>query len=368
MEPIRVLNLFTIMNRGGAETMVMNYYRNIDRTKVQFDFLVHREERGAYEDEIEALGGRIYRMIPLYPQNFSRYKKMIRSFLKEHQEYKVIHSHMSELGYFVFKEAKRQQIPVRICHAHSAPYEWDFKMLVREYFKWRIRFYTTHMFTCSDAAAKWLFGLENREHFIQLNNAIETEKFIYSPQIEQQVRKELKLEDKYIVGHIGNFTYPKNQMFLVDIFYEIQKQKENAALVLVGDGKFQQKVKDKVKKMKIENKVLFLGSRTDVNRILQCFNAFLFPSIFEGLPVSVIEAQASGNMCVVSNAVPEQCCISSHIKRVSLEKKASEWAEIALQKTVGFKKENMQQEIIETGFDIKKNAKWLEEFYLNVTK
>ena len=138
MEPVRVLNLFTIMNRGGAETMVMNYYRKINREKVQFDFLVHREEEGAYEQEIKELGGRIYRMPPMYPQNFSLYKKKIREFFEEHKEYKIIHSHMSELGYFALREAARQEIPVRICHAHNAPHGFEWKMIVRNYFKKRM--------------------------------------------------------------------------------------------------------------------------------------------------------------------------------------------------------------------------------------
>ena len=146
--PYRVLNMFTIMDRGGAETMVMNYYRHIDRTKVKFDFLVHREQRGAYDDEIEALGGRIYRMCPIYPQNFARYERDIRVFFQEHPEYKIVHSHMSELGYFAFREATEQDIPVRICHAHNAPHGFDMKMIMRTYFKKRMMPYLTHLFMC----------------------------------------------------------------------------------------------------------------------------------------------------------------------------------------------------------------------------
>ena len=188
MEPVRVLNLFTIMNRGGAETMVMNYYRKINREKVQFDFLVHREEEGAYEQEIKELGGRIYRMPPMYPQNFSLYKKKIREFFEEHKEYKIIHSHMSELGYFALREAARQEIPVRICHAHSAPHEFDLKMLMRIYFKNRMLPYLTHMFTCGKEAGNYLYGKKNEDKFIQLNNAIETKKYRYDKKIDEQVR------------------------------------------------------------------------------------------------------------------------------------------------------------------------------------
>lgn len=180
MKVTRVLNLFTIMNRGGAETMVMNYYRNINREKIQFDFMVHRQEEGAYEQEIRELGGKIYRMIPIYPQNFRKYEKMICDFFDAHDEYDIIHSHMSELGYFVLKEAKKRGVPVRICHAHNAPHGWDLKMFMRTYFKWQIKKYYTHMFVCGIESGDWLFGKKNRDKFIMQNNAIDAEKFKYT--------------------------------------------------------------------------------------------------------------------------------------------------------------------------------------------
>ena len=190
-EPIRVLNLFTIMNRGGAETMVMNYYRNIDRSKVQFDFLVHRQERGAYDDEIEAMGGRIYRMCPIYPQNFSKYKKMLKVFFDEHPEYKILHSHMSELGCYAFIEAQKRGIKIKICHAHNAPCGFDSKTLMRNYFKIKIRPYVSHMFVCGQASGMWLFGEKNTSKFIQVNNAIDSLKYKNTPTYSNEVKEEL---------------------------------------------------------------------------------------------------------------------------------------------------------------------------------
>lgn len=368
MEPIRVLNLFTIMNRGGAETMVMNYYRHIDREKVQFDFLVHREEEGAYEDEIRALGGRIYRMIPIYPQNFSKYKKMLHDFFEKHPEYRIIHSHMSELGYFAFKEAKKQGVPVRICHAHSSPHELDLKMIMREYFKYRIRPYTTHMFTCGQEAAEWLFGKKNRKKYIQLNNAIDTENFLYNKDIDLDVRRELGVENHFVVGHVGNFTRPKNHLFLIDVFYEIQKQKKDAVLVLVGTGVNMEAAKRKVNSLNITEKVFFLGNRSDVYRIMQCFDVFVFPSTFEGLPVTMVEAQTNGNICFISDVIPQQCCLTDNVIRISLNESPARWAEYILEVQRLYKKGNMYEIISKKGFDIKKNAKWLEEFYINATE
>lgn len=363
-KPIRVLNLFTIMNRGGAETMVMNYYRNIDRSKVQFDFLVHRNEIGEYESEIKELGGRIYRMPPIYPQNFAKYKKKIRIFLKEHPEYKIIHSHMSELGYFVFKEAKRQGVPVRICHAHNNPHAWNAKMIMRTYFKYMMRPYITHMFMCGLESGIWLFGKKNKDKFIQLNNAIDAKQYIYNEKIEREVKKELGLKDEFVIGHVGRFSRQKNHEKLIDIFNEIIKIKSNSKLILVGEGPLKQSIIDKVKSLNLQDKVMFLGTRSDVNRIMQTFDVFIFPSLHEGLGIVLIEAQAAGVPCLTSkNVVAKEADISYLLNYYSLNNSSLQWAEKAL--SIVCEKENMYEIIKNSGFDISENANKLEEFYIN---
>ena len=299
-EPIRVLNLFTIMNRGGAETMVMNYYRNIDRTKVQFDFLVHRDEKGAYDDEILSLGGKIYHMIPIYPQNFLTYKKMLREFFNEHKEYKIIHSHMSELGYFAFKEAKKQGIPIRICHAHNAPHMWDLKMIMRTYFKKMMMSYITHMFTCGNEAGEWLYGKKNLKNMIMLNNAVDAKKFEYDKNKANRLKIEMGLKDKFVVGHVGRFNVQKNHIFLLEIFNELYKIDDSSVLLLAGMGEEEDKIKQKVKELNLDNVVRFLGVRNDVDNLMQVFDIFLFPSLYEGLPVTLIVAQSSGLFFAIS--------------------------------------------------------------------
>ena len=235
-QPIRVLNMFTIMDRGGAETMVMNYYRHIDRTKVQFDFLVHRERRGAYDDEIEALGGRIYRMCPIYPQNFVRYKRELRVFFQEHPEYRIVHSHMSELGYFAFCEAERNGVPVRICHAHNAPHGFDAKMIMRTYFKKRMIPHLTHLFMCGIESGRWLYGRKNEDRFIMLNNAIDAAAYACDPMRRAEMRQRLGLTNEVTVGHVGRFNPQKKHPFLIDLFAALLKKEPNAALLLVGGG------------------------------------------------------------------------------------------------------------------------------------
>ncbi|MBP3938677.1 MAG: glycosyltransferase, partial [Clostridia bacterium] len=257
-DPVRILNLFTIMNRGGAETMVMNYYRNIDRTKVQFDFMVHREERGAYDDEIEALGGKIYRMPPVQPGYFREYKAKIAEFFDEHEEYSIIHSHMSELGYYVFKEAKSRGIKCTVCHAHNAPHFSDetfiekVKDIVRNYFKHKIRKYVDHMFICGIEAGDWLFGKENSDRFVMMNNAVDARRFSWDEQKAEEVRKRLELGGKFVVCHVGRFNSQKNHTFLIDIFKEINEKNKNAVLLLVGAGELEEKIRQKVSDLQLD--------------------------------------------------------------------------------------------------------------------
>ncbi len=373
-EPIRILNLFTIMNRGGAETMVMNYYRNIDRTKVQFDFMVHREERGAYDDEIEALGGKIYRMPPVQPGHFGEYKKAVAKFFDEHTEYSVIHSHMSELGYYVFREAKSRGIKCTVCHAHNAPHFSDetliekAKDIVRNYFKHRIRKHTDHMFICGIEAGNWLFGEKNSDRFVMMNNAVDADKFSWKPEKAVKIRKELGLEEKFVICHVGRFNSQKNHTFLIDIFKEIYSKNKKSVLLLVGAGELEEKIRQKVSALGLDESVRFLGLRDDVNDILLASDVFLFPSLYEGLPVTLVEAQSSGIRCIISESIPHDCRITDGVETVSLEKSADFWADRVLKYAHGYERKNTLKEISAAKFDIKENAEWLEEFYLNEYK
>lgn len=367
-EPIRILNLFTIMNRGGAETMVMNYYRNIDRSKIQFDFMVHRSERGAYDDEIEALGGKIYRMCPIFPQNFAKYKKMLRSFFDEHPEYKIIHSHMSELGCFAFLEARKRDDITRICHAHNAPniksmtsYE-KLQLLMRNYFKHRMRPYTDKYFICGYDAGDWLFGKKNRDKFIMMNNAVDAQKFRYSEETRKEIRSSLGIEDKFAVVNVGRFNQQKNHGFLIDIFEKIKKKNPDSVLLLAGNGELEEKIREKVKSKKLDDSVIFLGLRSDIDKILQGCDVFLFPSLYEGLPVTMVEAQSSGIKCVISDGVPSQCIMTENVEVIPLAEDADLWAEKVLTYK-SYERKDMYEEIVSAGFDIKANAKELEEFY-----
>lgn len=363
-QPIRVLNMFTIMDRGGAETMVMNYYRHIDRTKVQFDFLVHREQRGAYDDEIERMGGRIYRMCPVYPQNFFRYKRDLRTFFRAHPEYKIIHSHMSELGCFAFREAERQGVPVRICHAHNAPHGFDAKMIIRTYFKKRMMPYLTHLFMCGEESGKWLYGEKNKTRFIMLNNAIDAAVYSFDASKREEMRRQLDLTDELVVGHVGRFNPQKNHAFLLDIFTSLLKKEPDAVLLLVGGGEGMPKIQAKVQELGIAEHVRFLGVRSDVADLMQAMDVFVFPSLYEGLGIALVEAQAAGLPCVVSDTIPHEAYLTDLVDSEKLSAPEEKWAEKILAKRA-IPRTDRREEIAAHGFDITTEAVKLQEFYLD---
>lgn len=374
--PIRVLILDTVMDRGGAEATTMNYYRNMDRSKIQFDFLVHRDYKAAYEDEITQLGGRIYRICPPYPQNYFKYRKFLRNLLKEHPEYKIIHCNMMELGLFAYMEAKKSKVPVRICHAHTTGGQQTkmslkkaiYYSLIRDNYKKLMHKFITHKFACGEDAAKWVFKADDTSDVIIMRNAIDSEKFTYNLQIDKKIRDEFDLHGKFVVGHVGRFFEPKNHPFIIDIFYEISKKDDDAVLVLVGAGEIDPinftETKAKVERLGLSDKVIFTGLRTDVNEVMQAFDVFILPSLTEGLPVVMVEAQAAGLKCVISNNVPIECDITGNVEVLSLEDGAETWAQAVCAYKSTYKKKNMRQRIVEENYDIKANAMWLEEFYI----
>ena len=370
MEQVHVLVLDTVMDRGGAEAMIMNYMRNINRDIIKFDFLTNRDYRAAYEDEIESLGGKVYHMCPMYPGKFHRYKKEVREFLKEHPEYKIIHSNLEERSYLPLKVAKKMGVPVRISHSHNRPLGINPKLIVRYYFRFMLKFYNTHMFACGEEAGDWLYGKKNRDNVTIMNNAVDANQYRYNPEVSKEMKKQLGIEGKKVIGHVGRFFPQKNHGFLIDIFNEIHKKDKDTVLLLVGGGELddalKNQIKEKVKKLGLEDAVQFLGVREDVDRVVQTFDVFLLPSLFEGLPVTMVEAQAAGLPCVISDKVPIQCDLTGNVWVVPLEESPEKWADVVLDKAYNFEKRDTYQQIADAGFDIKSQAKWLEEFYVKV--
>ena len=365
MEPIRVLQLFTILNRGGAETNIMNYYRKMDRTKFQFDFLVHRVEIGAYEEEIIQLGGKIFRLPALHPLHLSAYKKAVSSFFDKHY-YKIIHGQCSELGLFIYKEAKKRNVPVIIAHAHNSTDGWNLKSPFRWFWKKRMMHYINAYFTCSYDASIWLFGKKNAHKAFAMHNAIETAQFAYNKQLNLDYRKKLNAENSTNIIHVGRFNEQKNHDFLIDVFAEYIALNPNAKLFLVGEGALKKSIIDKVNHLKLNDNVVFMGLRNDVNLIMQGMDFFLFPSLFEGLGIAFIEAQASGLQCVISDKIPsEAILIPDNVTIIPLKKPAKDWAK-QMHLLANFQRKNVSQIIIEKGYDINTNLQKLEDKYLDL--
>lgn len=361
MQPIRVLQIVTYMGRGGLETMLMNYYRHIDRRKVQFDFLVHRDFKADYDEEIQSLGGKIYHAPRLIPWSRS-YRGKLKDFLNAHPEYKIVHVHQDCLSSVALQCAKECGVPVRIAHSHNSNQDKNLRFIIKKYYMKQIPEFATDLFACSKKAGDWMFCGKGYDI---LANAIDLKNYTYNKNIAQRSRNKFGITNELVVGHVGRFRKQKNHMFLLDVMTEIVKNIPEAKLLLVGDGEEFPSVKEKAQQLGIERNVIFAGNRSDVNEIMQAMDVFVFPSLYEGLPVTMIEAQASGLHCVISDKVPEECIVTTGLVTVkSLTDSAKDWAEHIL-KQAKLPRENKICEIKESGYDISTAAQWLEEFYLN---
>lgn len=357
-EPIRVLHVVTHMNRGGLETMIMNYYRHIDRTKIQFDFLTHRAGKKDYDDEIQKLGGKIYHLPPLNPFDKKGYLKKLDEFFRGHREYKIVHSHLDCMSAYPLRAAKKYGVPVRIAHSHNTSQERNLKYLVKLYSRSLIPKYATDLFACGEKAGEWMF---KNQSFVIMRNAIDSEKFVYDPEIAKQEKQSLGIEDKFVLGHVGRFNLQKNHEFLIETFSEVYKQNKNAVLLLIGTGELEERIHEKVRNLGLNDKVMFLGVREDIPELMQAMDVFVFPSLFEGLPVTLVEAQAAGLPCVISDTITKEIDIIKKVKVLDINGEISEWVKEIMKEK---EREKEAYHMLEKeGFDIKKNAEWLAEQY-----
>ena len=369
-EPIRVLHVIGIMNRGGAETMIMNLYRHIDRSKVQFDF-VENENDGAYFDaEILDLGGKVYHCPRFTGNNFLAYKRWWKEYFDTHHKYSAVHGHIGSTAAFYLKEANKHGLTT-IAHSHSAGTK-NAKQILYDILSFPTRNIADYLFMCSEQAGISRYGeqaaRDSKRAFL-LPNAIDTKAFCFSGNIRKQKRQELDIDDEtFVVGHVGRFADVKNHLFLLDVFKEISLLRPAAELLLVGDGELRSSVEKKAVDLGLQSRVIFTGDRSDVNELMMAMDVFVFPSKYEGLPVTLVEAQCSGLPCVIADTIPSDSILNNELIRVrSLHETASEWAGEVLQ--CRSEERTVCADIIKkAGFDIEESAKWLEEFYLEKAK
>ncbi len=361
-EPIRILHITYKMHCAGIEAFIMNMYRSIDRSRVQFDFLVHYEQRQFYDDEIEKLGGRIYRLSVREDNNYFKYFSDLKKFFKAHTEYKIVHAHMESFAMFYMPYVKRAKIPVRIAHSHNDKVDPSLRGFIKNIMNKPFKRYATEYMACSEESGKYLFG--NRPCWV-IKNAIDVKRFIYNNDIRWQVRNELGfMNDDFVIGHIGRFNTQKNHVFLIDVFHALTKINPKAVLICVGEGELMQAVKDKVSQLGISEKVKFLGVRKDADRLYQAMDVFVFPSLYEGLGIVGIEAQSAGLKTVCSDVIPSIARITANVTALSLSDSPEKWAQEINKASAGYERQNVYDEIKRAGFDVPSLAKELERHYL----
>ena len=371
-EPIRVLQVIGSMNRGGAEAMIMNLYRNIDRTKVQFDFLVHTDIEAQYDKEIKSLGGRIYSIIKFNGINVLGYYNSCKAFFANHPEYKIVHGHIGSCAAFYLKAAKKSGC-YTIAHSHSVGgSQYSLHDLLYRIYSFPTRYIADLLIGCSSEAGKARFGKKvlNWKNYINFPNAVDIEQFKFNEDIRSDVRKELGLSNETIVvGTVGRITQPKNPEFIAQVFLKILSCQQNAVCLWVGTGELERKVKEIIESKHDGSRIIMTGLRSDVYRLLQAMDVFVFPSLWEGLPVTVVEAQAAGLPVVLSDSITKEVEVSSLLEWHSVNEPELIWAKSCLEMVSRHpidKRVSPIEEIAGHGYDIKESAKYLQNRYLSI--
>lgn len=363
---VRVLQIVRGLDRGGMETFLMNIYRSIDRNQVQFDFLINHNS-GDYLEEIEQMGGKVY-YIPPRKNGFIEYCKQLDTFFSQHvNEYIAVHQHVSNLSSIEpLYYAKKYGLCTRVIHSHSSSISGiKLHYLTHLCGKIVVSRWATHYLGCSDKALSWLFGytsaMKNAE---MINNGIDTAMFVYNECIRSEVRRELEIaQNTIMLGHVGRFIHVKNHTFLVEIFREYHKKNPDSKLILVGVGERKYAIEKQVHDYGLQEDVLFLGMRTDINHLLQAMDVFVMPSLFEGLPVTLVEAQTADLPILASGTISHDSKLTDRLHFYSLSATSTEWAVQLTSLLSEPKRRDVSSEIKMKGFDIKETAERLIRMY-----
>lgn len=367
---IRILHVIGSLDMGGSQTMILNLYKNVDRSEIQFDFVVREGKKYLLEDEITNLGGKIYRLPGLNEKNFFEYTSAWKKFFSSHKEYKIIHGHVRSTASIYLRIAKKFGL-FTISHSHNTSSGKGITAYMKNILQFPIRFVADYFFACSKNAGTWLFGKQivDSKRFKILNNAIDAKQYVFSASSRNDIRNELKIDtNAFVIGNVGRFHSQKNQIFLIDVFKVVHDQNENAILLLVGDGDLRNDILERIKYYKLGDSVILAGVRDDVPQILSAIDVFVFPSIFEGLGIVAIEAQAAGLQTICADSIPKEANITELFQYMSLDDSVEKWASSILKYENGYERKNMSNEIKKRGYDILSSSEWLRQFYLNLDK
>lgn len=367
---IRILHSVSNMDRAGIETMLMNYYRHMDRDKIQFDFLCNKEKPGAYDKEILQMGGKIFHTPGLNPIKYFKYLKYMKEVFKKNGEYRIVEAHNGALGVYALHAAKVNNVPVRIFHAHGASITKDWKWPIKLVCKAMLPANMNYHFSCGIAAARCYFGdkVVRQKDYELIPNAIDVKEFVFNEDIRKNLRSQYNLDGKNVLGHVGRFMKQKNHTFLIDVFERVAQKDKDAVLVLLGDGELMDEIRKKVNDKKLDDRVVFVGNVANANEWYNAFDVFVLPSIWEGLPVVGVEAQANDLPCIFSDCITREIELLEKTKFISLDTDVTVWADEIIDKFKYTNRKNNMSLITDKNYNIEIEAKKLQERYLQLYK
>ena len=363
-EPIRILHVLGGLSLGGAESRIMDLYRSTDRQKMQFDFLVHSSEKEHFDEEIETLGGRVYRVPRFKVYNWFSYKRALKRFFAQHHEFRAVHGHMTSTAAIYLPIAKKAGIPIVIGHARSAGVAGGLKGLLTKWLRRPLKHRADYCLACSKEAGEAVYGKKwvDAGRVEVVPNAVDAAKYAYDENVRNEMRRELGLSDKLVIGHVGSFREAKNHVFLIQIFAEIYKKRKDAVLLLLGDGALRETIEKQVSEAGLTQAVRFLGNQAKVSPYYQAMDYLVFPSLYEGLPGTVIEAQAAGLRVLVSDEVTKEAGVTELAEFFSLHKAASEWAAYVVE-NCEYERKSRLSDIHKAGCDLSAQVARYEEIY-----
>lgn len=368
MEKVKILYFIDTMECGGIQQFVLEIIKKIDRNRCEIEILLLDDgNKYPLEEVLKKLDIAFYKLNGIWIKNLLDIKKQAKAldkFFCHHNDYKVVHLHSSSKNFMVLKYAQKYGIKVRVAHSHSIGFQTSnkLKIFAGNIFKKLLKKYATHYFACSKTAGEWLFGKTQTKI---IRNGVDYNKFKIDEIKREEIRKELSIENKFVIGNVARFIKHKNHAFLIDIFNEIFKQNKNAFLMLVGVGEKEQQIRDKVASFGLEENVLFAKSNDNVNEYMWAMDCFVFPSLLEGLGIVLIEAQTSGLKCFASkDIVPDEAKVSDLLEYISLKRSAKEWADIILKSN--FERKDIKEDLEKSGYLIEQTVNELQEFYINI--
>lgn len=382
-EAVRVLHVLGNTNLGGAESRIMDLYRHTDRNRVQFDFLVHSGEEGFYEKEIRELGGRIFRVPRFRIYNYFSYRKALKEFFQKHHEFALVQGHMTSTAAIYLPIAKKAGVKKTAAHARSAGVDKGLKGIMTRFLRRNLADKADYLFTCSELAGISVYGekavQEGKTIFIP--NAIDCAGFTFDPEKRKKMREELGLTDAIIIGHVGRFHYAKNHEYLLRVFAELCRMSAGADgstaetgadqkyhLILLGEGPLMEDTRKLAEELGVADRVHFLGNHKNIADYYQAMDYFVYPSRYEGMPGTIVEAQASGLPCLMSDTICREVIATDLVKTMSIEKEPKVWAEV-LQRRIDAlvsKQENRKKyaaKMAAAGFDVQAQAERMMRFY-----